>query len=91
MLQSLFNKVAGLQACSFIKKRLQDWCFPCKYCEIFKNSFFEEYLRMAAFGYSSLNGHKSYMFVMVSFTKRKTFLMTEETDTFQLSDLSLVY
>ena len=46
---------------------------------------------MAAFGYSSLNGHKSYMFVMVSFTKRKTFLMTEETDTFQLSDLSLVY
>ena len=28
MLQSLFNNVAGLQACIFIKKRLQHKCFP---------------------------------------------------------------
>ena len=27
MLESLFNKVAGLQACNFIKKRLQHSCF----------------------------------------------------------------
>ena len=28
MLESPFNKVAGLQACMFIKKRLQHKCFP---------------------------------------------------------------
>ena len=28
MLKSLFNKIAGLQACNFIKKRLQYRCFP---------------------------------------------------------------
>ena len=28
MLESLFNKVAGFQACSFIKKRLPNRCFP---------------------------------------------------------------
>ena len=34
-----FNKVAGL------KKRLQQRCFPVKFCEIFKNTYFEEHLR----------------------------------------------
>ena len=28
MLESLFNKVAGLKACNFIKKRFQHRCFP---------------------------------------------------------------
>ena len=28
LLQSLFNNVAGLRPCSFIKKRLQHRCFP---------------------------------------------------------------
>ena len=28
LLESLFNKVAGLLACNFIKKRLQHRCFP---------------------------------------------------------------
>ena len=28
MLESLFNKVVGLQACNFIKKRFQHRCFP---------------------------------------------------------------
>ena len=30
VLESLFNKVAGPQAYNFIKKRLQDRCFPEK-------------------------------------------------------------
>ena len=29
--QSLFNKVAGLQTCNFIKKRLQYRCFPVNF------------------------------------------------------------
>ena len=35
MLESLFNKVAGLQACNFIKKRLQNRCFPVKFVNFF--------------------------------------------------------
>ena len=27
-MESLFNKIAGFQACKFIEKRLQHWCFP---------------------------------------------------------------
>ena len=30
VLESLFNKVAGL-ACNFLKKRLQSMCFPVKF------------------------------------------------------------
>ena len=28
MMESLFNKVAALQVCNFIKKRIQHSCFP---------------------------------------------------------------
>ena len=31
LLESLFNKVAGLQVSKFIEKRLQHWCFSVKY------------------------------------------------------------
>ena len=31
MLESLFNKIAGLKVCNFIKKRLQNRCFPVKF------------------------------------------------------------
>ena len=44
MLESLFNKVAGLQVCNFIKKTPRQ-VSPCEYCEICKNTFFTEYLR----------------------------------------------
>ena len=39
VLESLFNKVAGLRACIFIKKRLQHRCFPVTFhLRIFKNT-----------------------------------------------------
>ena len=57
-MKSLLNKVVGRKACKFIKKRPQHRCFPvniatflmfsCEYCEIFKNTYFEEHLRTAA-------------------------------------------
>ena len=40
MLESLFNKVASLKASNFIKKRLQDRCFPEKFTKFLKRSFF---------------------------------------------------
>ena len=49
MLELLFNKVTGLKACSFIKKRLQHRYFPFEYCETFKNTYFEEHLQPTAF------------------------------------------
>ena len=48
-LGSVFNKVASLKACNFIKKRLQKRRFPMNICEIFKNTYFGDHLQMAAF------------------------------------------
>ena len=46
--QSLFfNKVAGA-ACNFIKKETLTQVFSCEFCEISKNTFFKEHLRMTA-------------------------------------------
>ena len=39
MLESLFNKVAGLKVCNFIKIETPPQLFSSKYREIFKNSF----------------------------------------------------
>ena len=47
VLGSLFNKVAGLKACNFIEETPTQVVF-CEYCEIFKNTYFEEHLQMAA-------------------------------------------
>ena len=33
VLESVLNKVAGLQACNFTKKRLQHWYFPVKFAK----------------------------------------------------------
>ena len=38
--ECFFNKVAGLQACNFIKKETVAQVFSCEFCEIFKNTFF---------------------------------------------------
>ena len=36
MLKSLFNKVAGLRACYFIKKRLRHMCFSAKFVKLLR-------------------------------------------------------
>ena len=42
---SLFlNKVSGLKACKFIKKRLQHRCFTGKFAEFSRTTFFTEHL-----------------------------------------------
>ena len=46
MLESLFLKVADLQASNFIEKRLQPSCFPV--AKFLQNTYFEEHMRMAA-------------------------------------------
>ena len=40
-----FNKVAGLRPATLLKKRLRHRVFLCECSEIFKNTFFTEYLR----------------------------------------------
>ena len=45
MLESLSNKVEGLQACNFIKKKLQHRCFPEKFTQFLKTLLFAEHLR----------------------------------------------
>ena len=51
MLESLSIKVAGLEACNFIKKEIVAQVFSCEFCEIFKNTFFIEHLWMTASDY----------------------------------------
>ena len=46
VLESLFNKFVGFQACNFTKKRLQHRRFPVNIAN-FKNTCFEKHLRMA--------------------------------------------
>ena len=41
MLKLLFNKVAGLQACNFIKERLQHVCFSVKFAKSLGSSFLQ--------------------------------------------------
>ena len=42
---AFFDNVAGLQAYSIIKKRLQHKCSFCEIPENFKSTYFEEHLR----------------------------------------------
>ena len=42
MLEFLFNKVAGLHACNFIKKRPQHRCFSVKFTKSLKASFLQD-------------------------------------------------
>ena len=43
MLESLFNRVAALKACNFIKKRLQHRCFPVNITKFLRTRFFIEH------------------------------------------------
>ena len=52
VLESLFNKAAGLPVCKFIKKETPIQVFSCDYCKVFKKTYFEEHLRTAASVYS---------------------------------------
>ena len=44
MLKSLFNIVAGLKTCNFIKKSPHHWCFSCDSLVNFTNTFFTAHL-----------------------------------------------
>ena len=41
VLESLFNKAAGLKACNFIKKRLEHRCFPVKFAKFLRTTFLQ--------------------------------------------------
>ena len=41
MSESFFNKVAGLRAFSFIKKKFQRSCFPVKFAKFLRTSTFK--------------------------------------------------
>ena len=47
VLESLFNTVAGLEACDFIKKIFQHRCFPVNNAKLLRTP--EELLQTAAF------------------------------------------
>ena len=68
MLESFFfNKVEGLQACNFIKKRLTQ-VFSCEYSKFFKNTYFEEHLWTVA---SVFQKHLFLTFLFLPFFNKK--------------------
>ena len=48
--ESLYNKVVGLHACNFLKKRLQRRCFPVDIPKLIRKT----YLRTTAFLYGAV-------------------------------------
>ena len=48
MLESYFNKVAGLQAYNFIKKRLQHRCFPVNITKLLRTSILKNIGKVAS-------------------------------------------
>ena len=48
VLEFLFDKVAAVTVCNFIKKRQQYRCFPVKFATFLRTSFFTEHLRWLA-------------------------------------------
>ena len=50
VLESLFTKVANLEAWNFIRKRIQHKCFPVKFEKILRARFFTEHLRWVLLG-----------------------------------------
>ena len=51
-----FNKVAGLQACDFVKKRLQHRCFPVKFTKFLRTPFLK-YICQRLLLYCTLTTH----------------------------------
>ena len=62
MLESLFDKGAGLQSCNFIKKRLQHTSFPVNIGKFLRTVFCTEHFR-----WMHMN-HNYEIFVLLTFT-----------------------
>ena len=52
-----FNKVAGLEPATLLKKKLQHWCFPVNFAKVLSTSFFTEQF----WGIASENLSSSYL------------------------------
>ena len=84
MLESLFNKVAGLSACSFIKKRLQHRCFPVKLAKFLRTSILKNICERLLLKISTLQKklfidffHKIMTFIIITITfKALKFLLS---------------
>ena len=66
MLESLFIKIAGVQACSFIKKRLEHRCFPVNTAKFLRTAI----LKASANGCFCVSAHGLWS----KYGKRKAFL-----------------
>ena len=59
---SLFNKITGLQAYDFIKKRIQHRCFPVNVAKSFKNNYLEEHQWKTAYTSTSSSTNSFYWY-----------------------------
>ena len=73
VLEALFNKVAGLVACNFIKKRLQNRCFSAKSAKFLRAAFwqyeYEYYSLIKSSQLQPITAQKMKFFIKVFFSK----------------------
>ena len=73
-LESPFNKVAGLQACIFIKKKLQHRCFPVKFAKVLRTPILKiicERLLLRLVSWSFLLNYIIWWFNIPAFRRNK--------------------
>ena len=96
LLESLFNKITGLKACNFIKKRFRLSCFPAKSA---KFCYFEEHLKTTTSVYTFLSRVISSIFFflisgwkalwrLIHFVLRVSYVWQWDTTYFSSSDWS---
>ena len=61
VLESLFNKSAGLQVCNFMKKRLQHRCFPVNIAKYLRTAFYIDYLWWLLLMYQFLQTYSGFI------------------------------
>ena len=80
MLESLFNKAAGLQTCNFIKKRLQHRCFSMNIAKFLRTTILKNnserlllcFCFTLFFGFFVLLGHIRFRCVLSIFRRHKS-------------------
>ena len=71
VMESLFNKVAGLKTCNFIKKRLQHRFFPMKFAKSYRTPILKNICERLLLYYTIINCENNHF----RFTSQKNFFL----------------
>ena len=81
VLESLFTKAAGPQACNFVKKRIEHRCFTVKFAKFLRASFFTEHPWWLLFRINNSNNPAIYSKIFLQYPLRTTNISSPATFT----------